>query len=150
MSINSALFSSFTDEWATPQDFFDKLNSEFNFELDPCATKDNHKCDLYFTKKIDGLNQDWGNKRVYCNPPYGRGIDKWVEKCSKHKGLAVMLIPARTDTRWFHTYIYNKQNVEIRFLKGRLKFGDSNNSAPFPSMVIVFRNSYEMMEELKK
>lgn len=141
MSINSSLFTSNTPEWATPQDFYDHLNEEFHFELDPCATDENHKCDIYFTKETDGLKQDWGNYRVYCNPPYGRGIDKWVEKCATHKGLAVMLIPARTDTAWFHTYIYKKENVEIRFIKGRLKFGDSKNSAPFPSMVIVFRNA---------
>ncbi len=138
--INDALFSSDSSEWSTPKDFYDKLNLEFNFELDPCATDENHKCDLYFTKETDGLRQDWGNKRVYCNPPYGRGIDKWVEKCAKHKGLAVMLIPARTDTAWFHKFIYHNLNAEIRFIKGRLKFSNSKNSAPFPSMVVVFRN----------
>lgn len=140
MSINTSLFSSASTEWETPQDFFNRLNKEFDFELDPCATDNNHKCSLYFTKEIDGLLQDWGNKRVYCNPPYGRGIDKWVAKCAGHKGLAVMLIPARTDTGWFHTYIYNKPNVEVRFIKGRLKFSNSENSAPFPSMVVIFRN----------
>ena len=132
------MFSSASGEWATPQDFFDKLNEEFGFTLDPCANSKNHKCDKYFTKEQDGLVQDWGTDRVYCNPPYGRGIDKWVAKCFRHRGLAVMLIPARTDTKWFHEYVYKKPNVEIRFIKGRLKFGNSDNSAPFPSMVIVF------------
>lgn len=140
MSINKSLFTSNSTEWETPQYFYNSLNTEFSFELDPCATDSNHKCSKYFTSEQDGLIQDWGNYRVYCNPPYGRGIDKWVCKCSNHRGLAVMLLPARTDTRWFHTYIYNKPNVEVRFIKGRLKFGDSDNSAPFPSMVVIFRN----------
>lgn len=135
--INSGLFTSNTDQWATPQDFFDKLNDEFNFTLDVCADDTNHKCDKYFTKEQDGLVQDWGREVVWCNPPYGREIGKWVERCSKHKGVAVMLLPARTDTRWFHDYIYKKSR--IRFIKGRLKFGDSNNSAPFPSMVVIFK-----------
>ena len=77
-------------------------------------------------------------ERVYCNPPYGKGIQEWVAKCANHDGLAVMLIPARTDTKWFHQFVYNKPNVEVRFVKGRLKFGNSKNSAPFPSMVVIF------------
>lgn len=136
--MDKVLFSSSTDNWATPQDFFDKLNDEFGFTLDPCADDTNHKCRLYFTKEQNGLVQDWGNHRVYCNPPYGRGIGEWVVKCYCHRSLAVMLIPARTDTKWFHEYIYNKPNVEVRFVKGRLKFGNSTNSAPFPSMVVIF------------
>lgn len=135
--INTGLFSSNTDQWSTPQDFFDKLNDEFHFTLDVCADDANHKCDKYFTKEQDGLVQDWGGEIIWCNPPYGREIGKWVEKCSKHKGVAVMLLPARTDTRWFHDYIYKKSR--IRFIKGRLKFGDSDNSAPFPSMVVIFK-----------
>lgn len=137
------MFSSKTDQWETPQDFFDKLNSEFGFTLDPCADENNHKCEKYFTKEIDGLSKCWDGERVFCNPPYGRGIGSWVRKCYLHSkvrnGIAVMLIPARTDTKWFHEYIYNKSNVEVRFLKGRLKFGGSKNSAPFPSMVVIFR-----------
>ena len=138
--MNSALFSSATDLWATPQDFFDKLNSEYGFTLDPCATKENAKCEKYYTKEEDGLQQDWGGHIVFCNPPYGRDLPKWVEKAyneSKKPGTTVvMLIPARTDTRYFHDYIYHK--AEIRFLKGRLKFGGSKNSAPFPSMVVIY------------
>lgn len=138
----SVMFSSKTDQWATPQWFFDELNKEFRFTLDPCADEFNHKCDKYFTKEQDGLSKSWGNEVVFCNPPYGREIPQWVKKCfdEVHSGgcpCAVMLIPARTDTRWFHQYIYKQ--AEIRFVKGRLKFGDSNNSAPFPSMVVVFR-----------
>jgi site-specific DNA-methyltransferase (adenine-specific) len=133
--INSGLFTSNTDQWATPQDFFDKLNDEFHFDLDVCATPENAKCEKYFTKDDDGLSQQWWGV-VYCNPPYGREIGKWVKKCSEYEGESVMLLPARTDTRWFHDYIYGKS--EIRFIRGRLKFGGSKNSAPFPSMVVVF------------
>ena len=127
--------------WSTPQDFYDKLNKEFNFTLDPCATDSNHKCDKYFTIDDDGLIQNWGNNVVFCNPPYGKDIYNWVKKCSeeskKQNTTVVMLIPARTDTRYFHEFIYNKA-TEIRFIKGRLKFGGSKNSAPFPSMVVIF------------
>lgn len=135
------MFSSKTDLWATPQDFFDKLNEEFRFDLDVCALPDNAKCERYFTPEVDGLSQPWtGN--VWCNPPYGREIGAWVKRGylaakTGHADVVVMLLPARTDTRWFHEYINGK--VEIRFIKGRLKFGDSKNSAPFPSMVVVFR-----------
>lgn len=137
------MFSSQTDQWATPQNLFNELNDEFHFTLDPCADDTNHKCDLYFTKEQDGLSQDWAGHIVFCNPPYGREIGKWVEKCYREtknrpfETVCVMLIPARTDTKWFHDYIYNIH--EIRFIKGRLKFGNSKNSAPFPSMVVVFR-----------
>ena len=122
----SAMFSSKTCEWATPQDLFDKLNAEFHFTLDPCADDSNHKCERYFTKEQDGLMQDWSGEIVFCNPPYGREVSKWVRKCFNevYAGgclCAVMLVPARTDTRWFHEYIYHK--ADVRFIKGRLKFG---------------------------
>ena len=140
--MNTAImFSSETDLWSTPQDFFDELNAEFNFTLDPCATRENAKCAKYFTVEDDGLKQDWQGETVFCNPPYGREIGKWVKKCyeeSKKPGTTVvMLIPARTDTSYFHDFIYGKAR-EIRFIRGRLKFGDAKNSAPFPSMVVVF------------
>ena len=135
--LTSGLFTSNTDDWATPQAFFDQLNKEFNFELDVCANDQNHKCARYFTKEQDGLQMDWGGAIIWCNPPYGREIGKWVARCAKHNNTAVMLLPARTDTRWFHDYIYG--NAEIRFIKGRLKFGESKNSAPFPSMVVIFK-----------
>lgn len=136
--INPALFSSERIDWATPQDLFDDLDLEFGFTLDPCADASNHKCPRYFTKEQNGLAQDWTGERVFCNPPYGREIGLWVKKCAEHSGLAVMLIPARTDTRWFHEYIYHKPNVEIRFLRGRVKFEGAANAAPFPSMVVIF------------
>lgn len=139
--MNSVMFSSKTDQWSTPQDLYDKLNKEFNFTLDPCADECNHKCDKFYTKEQDGLKQDWEGETVFCNPPYGRAIKKWVKKCydesQKRNTKGVMLIPARTDTSYFHDFIYHKAK-EIRFIRGRLKFGYSNNSAPFPSMIVVF------------
>lgn len=138
--INKGLFTSNTPEWETPQDLFDKLDKEFNFYADVCATKENAKCPVYITKKNDALSHSWsaGNNFNWMNPPYGREIGKWIEKASKERNI-VSLLPARTDTKWFHDYIYKKPNVEIRFLKGRLKFGNSKNSAPFPSMVVIFK-----------
>lgn len=125
--ISKSLFSSKTDMWSTPQDFFNKLNIEFRFNLDPCATSENHKCDKYYTSLEDGLRQNWGVvQRFFCNPPYGRKIYEWVEKCynesKKQNTTVVMLIPARTDTKYFHEFIYHKAK-EIRFVRGRLKFG---------------------------
>ena len=138
--LTSGVFSSTTDQWATPQAFFDKLNQEFHFTLDPCANDENHKCDMYYTIEQDGLKQDWGGQKVFCNPPYGRAIAAWVKKCyeesRKPDTLVVMLIPARTDTSYFHKYIYNK--AELRFVRGRLHFNESPQGAPFPSMVVIF------------
>lgn len=151
--MNTALhFSSATDMWETPQWLFDELNKEFHFEIDVCATIENKKCNNWlgygpgdiFT---DGLKHNWGNMVCWMNPPYGREIGKWVQKAYEEsiKGATVVcLLPARTDTRWFHDYI--KDKAEIRFLRGRLKFGDAKNSAPFPSMVVVYRGKdYEAM-----
>lgn len=132
------MFSSKSDIWATPQEFFNSLNAEFNFTLDPCALPDNAKCSKFYTPEQNGLKQDWSNETVFCNPPYS-DIKNWVEKAyneAKRGAKVVMLIPARTDTRYFHDFIYNQH--EIRFVRGRLKFGDQKNSAPFPSMVVVF------------
>lgn len=110
----------------TPQNFFDELNNEFHFTLDACARPENAKCARYFTPEQDGLSQMWSG-RVWCNPPYGNKIPLWLQKASDeilaNAELIVMLIPARTDTRWFHKYVYNKPGIEIRFIKGRLKFG---------------------------
>lgn len=136
------MFSSKTDLWSTPHDLFNELNSEFGFTLDVCALPENAKCNKYYTPEIDGLKQDW-NGVCWCNPPYGREIGKWVEKAYNSAeiggALVVMLLPARTDTRWFHDFIYGK--AEIRFIKGRIKFGNSTNSAPFPSMIVIFKGS---------
>lgn len=137
------MFSSANEVWATPQDFFDKLNEEFQFTLDPCATADNHKCARFFTVQDDGLKQDWGGNTVFCNPPYGRSVTgTWVKKAyeesRKPNTVVVCLLPSRTDTQWFHDFILGK--AEIRFVKGRLKFGGGSNSAPFPSLVAIYRS----------
>lgn len=142
--MNSAVFySSKTDMWATPQDFFDALDAEFHFTLDACAVKENAKCEAYYTPEQDGLEQPWTG-RVWCNPPYGRNVGQWVKKAhdtASGGGFVVMLLPARTDTRWFHDYIYGK--TEVRFIKGRLKFGSCQNAAPFPSMVVIFGGEHK-------
>ena len=136
-------FSSKAQTWSTPQDFFDRLDAEFGFTLDPCASPEDAKCDLYYTIEDDGLAQDWGGEVVFMNPPYGRDIKTWIKKAydeSRKKDTSVvMLIPARTDTKYWHEYVMKAD--EVYFVKGRLKFGDSENSAPFPSAVIVFDGS---------
>lgn len=136
------MYSSKSNEWATPIEFYKELDNEFHFNLDPCSDDTNYKCEKHFTLADDGLSQNWGGYRVFCNPPYS-DISKWVEKAFRegHKDntLVVMLIPARTDTKYFHDYILHRS--EIRFVKGRLKFGEGKNSAPFPSMVVIFRGA---------
>jgi len=141
------LFSSDKNYWETPQKFFDKLNDEFHFTLDAAASDTNHKCEKYFTEQDNGLTQNWGGETVFVNPPYGnKETGEWTKKCYeeslKPNTTVVLLIPARTDRKSFHTYIYKKQNVEIRFLQGRLKFeinGVAGDAAPFPSMLAIFR-----------
>ena len=141
MKNTAVMFSSASTEWATPQDFFDKLDALFHFTLDPCATSENAKCPKYYTKEEDGLAQSWEGEAVFCNPPYCKAIKEWVRKCyeesQKPNTTVVALLPARTDTKYFHEYIYHKAR-EIHFVKGRLKSGGCKNSAPFPSMVVVF------------
>ena len=136
------MFSSKDDSWETPPSLFNILDMEFNFTLDPCCTKQTAKCKKFFTKEEDGLIQDWSKDIVFVNPPFGREIGKWVEKSyneAKKGAKVVMLIPSRTDTKWFHDFIYNK--AEIRFLKGRIRFLQNKkelNAAPFPTMLIIF------------
>jgi len=130
-------FSSATDLWATPQDFFDKYDDKFNFTLDVCASPENAKCELFFTKEDDGLAQEWKGS-CWMNPPYGRTIGLWMEKAYQSSlggARVVCLVPARTDTAWWHDYA---MKGEIEFIRGRLKFGGHANSAPFPSAVVVF------------
>lgn len=132
-------FSSATDEWPTPQKLFDALDAEFGFTLDPCATKANAKCRRYFTKEEDGLRQDWADETVFMNPPYGRAIGRWMAKAyaaSRAGATVVCLVPARTDTTWWHRYAMKGQ---IRLLKGRIRFEGGRHSAPFPSAIVVFR-----------
>lgn len=135
------LFSSKSNEWATPQAFYDALNDEFHFTLDPASTDENAKCNKHYTIAEDGLSKSWAGEIVFCNPPYGRKLPKWIRKCyeESQNATVVMLVPARTDTKAFHDYILNK--AEVRFIKGRLKFGDSKSGAPFPSMVVIYRNA---------
>ncbi len=136
------MFSSKSDDWETPQWLFDRLNWIFNFQLDACASEKNHKCDEYFTIEDDGLQKSWGGQRTWCNPPYGRQISKWVAKAAEtvkdNNSLVVMLLPARTETAWYHDYISNNPQAHTIFLRGRIKFGNSPNNAPFPSMIVVF------------
>ena len=131
-------FSSKSNEWTTPKDFYENLNKEFNFTLDPCATKDNYKCKKFYTKDDDGLTKDWSQEIVFMNPPYGREIKHWIKKAydeSLKGAVVVCLIPARTDTSYWHNYC---MKGEIRFIKGRLKFSNKN-SAPFPSALVIFK-----------
>jgi site-specific DNA-methyltransferase (adenine-specific) len=133
-------FSSRSAEWATPDSLFEALDAEFGFTLDPCATTQNAKCRRFFTAQEDGLRQDWSGHVVFMNPPYGRAIGAWMRKAfeSSHRGATIVcLVPARTDTAWWHEYA---MRGEIRFLRGRLRFQHAKHAAPFPSAVVVFRN----------
>ena len=136
----SVHFSSKTDLWETPQHFFDALDAEFGSTLDVCALPENAKCARYFTPEEDGLKQRWQGV-CWMNPPYGREIGFWVRKAfesARDGATVVCLVPARTDTAWWHTWVM--QADEVRFIRGRLKFGGGKNSAPFPSAVVVFRS----------
>lgn len=138
MSNTNVHFSSATDLWATPQDFFDKQNAIYNFTLDVCATADNAKCTRYYTAEDNGLEQPWQGV-CWMNPPYGRTIGQWMKKAYESSltgATVVCLVPSRTDTRWWHDYAMKGQ---IEFIRGRLKFGSAKNSAPFPSALVVFR-----------
>ncbi len=141
MSINPGLFTSEKDDWETPHDLFEELNNEFSFDLDVCASIHNTKCKKYYTKEDDGLSKIWYGT-CWMNPPYGRKISKWVEKAYntalQGTGTVVCLLPSRTDTKWWHNFC---MKGEIRFLKGRLKFVGAKNSAPFPSVIVIFRSS---------
>ena len=141
--MTKGMYSSNTDNWATPQAFFDMLDKHFHFELDVCASEDNHKCLNYFDKTDNGLEKNW-SKVNWLNPPYGKVIGDWIKKAyeeSKKGCTVVCLVPARTDTKWFHNYCFNYG--EVIFIKGRLKFGNSNNSAPFPSALVIFGGGNE-------
>lgn len=135
--ITPGMMTSKTPEWSTPQDLFDKLNAEFSFTLDPCSTHENHKCDRYYIAAEDGLAHNWAGERVFMNPPYGREIGKWMKKAFEEAraALVVCLVPARTDTAWWHDYAAKGQ---VRFLRGRLRFGDGKGRAPFPSAIVIF------------
>lgn len=138
---NAYIQQSMTVDWSTPQDLFDELDAGYHFTVDVAASAENAKCSKYYDKEKDGLLQDWDGEMVWCNPPYGREIADWVKKAAESHANVVMLLPARTDTRWFHDYIYNKASVQ--FIKGRLKFGGSKDNAPFPSMLVIFLNNLQ-------
>lgn len=131
-------FSSATDLWSTPQDLFDRLHARWHFVRDVCANKDNTKCYEYFSEAENGLVQEWTGV-CWMNPPYGRTIGRWMKKAyeSAQSGATVVcLVPARTDTAWWHDYAIKGQ---VEFLRGRLKFGGHKNSAPFPSAIVIFQ-----------
>lgn len=139
--VDAVLFSSRSEEWETPQELFDVLDNEFHFNLDPCATFQNAKCERFFTKEDNGLMRDWQGI-VFCNPPYGKEIALWVQKAAlaaQAGATVVLLIHARTDTRWFHEWVLPFAN-EIRFIKGRLNFSKKGPST-FPSLIVVFRST---------
>lgn len=140
MTISSALKTSAREDWATPQSVFNKLNYEFGFTLDACASIENAKCARFFTKKEDGLSKDWGKERVFLNPPYGKNMGLWMQKAreaARTGALVVCLVHARTDTRWWHD---NVEGVaEVRFIKGRITFVGAKHNAPFPSAIVIFK-----------
>ena len=142
------MWSSATEKWETPQNIFDTLDKQFNFTLDPCATPENAKCKLYYTKKENGLAKSWVGHSVFMNPPYGREIGKWVKKAwlsgVNSNTRVVCLLPGRTDTKWFHKYC---TQGEIWFIRGRLKFGGNKNAAPFPSMIVIFPKNWRDVRE---
>lgn len=151
-SPNEGMFTSTTDEWPTPQDLFDALDAEFGFQLDPCASVDNAKCARYYTRDDDGLSQPWQTV-AFMNPPYGRAISEWVAKAWRESAHAtvVCLLPARTDTAWWHDYVMRAE--EVRLIRGRLSFASAiqderkaatgAHNAPFPSAVIVFQPGHQ-------
>lgn len=147
-------FTSLTDEWGTPKDLFDKLNEIYGFTLDVCASELNYKCEKYFTKEIDGLEQDWSKDVCWMNPPYGRDISKWMKKAldeSLRGATVVCLVPSRTDTAWWHDFAVKG---EITFLRGRVKFvsadGKATNPAPFASAIVVFQQRGEEVSHGKR
>ena len=147
MTFSDGMRTSATPEWGTPRDLFEKLDAEFHFDVDVCATTKNAKCSEFWTKTEDGLAQEWTGRVCWMNPPYGREIGNWVRKAyeaSLQGATVVCLIPSRTDTAWWHEWA---MRGEIRFLRGRLRFTDEEGtpqgSAPFPSAVVIFRPAAE-------
>ena len=136
------MLSSSNRIWETPPELFKELDDEFHFTLDACATEDNAKCKQFFTEKDDALTLEWPSGVIWCNPPYGRGIGLWLWRGAKatteHGATVVFLLPSRTDTLWFHTW-HGAGRVEVRFIKGRIKFVGADHPAPFPSMLMIFR-----------
>lgn len=136
---DSVFLSSQTVEWATEQAFFDQVNREFGFTVDVAADAGNAKCARFYDIDSDGLMQDWDGETVWCNPPYGDRIKDWMYKAATSDATTVLLVPARTDVKWFHEIVLPR--AEVRFIKGRLRFGGSKDPAPFPTMLVIFRNA---------
>ncbi len=148
MALQKAMVSSKSNEWATPQSFFDELNKRFKFTLDPCSTNENHKCNKFYTVKEDGLSKDWSNEIVFMNPPYGGHTRDWIEKAyleSLKGAVVVCLIVSSTDRSYWHDFIFPRAS-EIRFIRGRLKFGGVKNTAPFASAIVVFDENKQFYE----
>ncbi len=139
--MNTVHFMSEKMDWGTPQELFDRLNQEFHFTLDVCALPENAKCKRFFSSKENGLLQKWTGV-CWMNPPYGREIEQWMQKAlqeSDRGATVVCLVPARTDTEWWHKYALHG---EIRFIRGRVKFQGANATAPFPSAIVIFRDQW--------
>lgn len=138
-------------DYATPQKFFDKVNKEFNFTLDVCATEENAKCNLFFDVESDGLRQQW-NGVIWCNPPYGANeITKWLSKGlaeiehNNNCKLIVFLLPSRTGSKWFHEMLKMSHIAEIRFIEGHLTFDELNNSASFGSLLLILKKQKQQL-----
>lgn len=145
--MSAGVMAPITTEWATPQWLFDELNERFAFTLDPCATIENAKCGSFFAEADDGLAQSWEGETVFMNPPYGRQIGRWVRKAYEEAlrphTVTVCLIPARTDTAWWHTYVMRAD--EVHLIQGRVRFvGKTVDNAPFPSCIVVFNGVHRV------
>ena len=140
--LTKGVMSSEHSDWVTPRGLFNKLNAEFGFTCDVCASAENTMCDKYYDEKTDGLSMDWSQNRFnWMNPPYGSQIGKWMKKACKSDANVVCLVPARTDTGWWHNYVMGSA-TEVRFIRGRVKFsrdGGEPAPAPFPSAIVVYR-----------
>lgn len=151
MALQKAMVQSKSNEWATPQEFFDRLNDEFHFTLDPCATRQNAKCKDYCTISSDGLKRNWSGQTVFMNPPYGGHTGEWIKKACDtventkndwNHTIVVCLIVSSTDRSYWHEYIFPYAS-QIRFIRGRLHFNNSKSSAPFASAVVIFGGEYK-------
>ncbi len=148
MALQKAMVSSKSNEWSTPKDFFDELNKEFHFTLDPCSTHENAKCIKHFTLEDDGLEKDWTKDTVFMNPPYGGHTADWLKKAlvSAQGGATVVcLIVSSTDRSYWHDVIFPHAS-QIRFIRGRLHFGESKSSAPFASAIVIFKKTWDKQQ----
>lgn len=144
MKLTSGLVTSESDTWATPWALFRLYDAEFRFTLDVCATVDNTKCGRFFSPEVDGLSQSWAGERCWMNPPYGQALPFWVEKAALSRTLVVALLPARTDTKWFHQWV--APFAQCQFLKGRVKFLGHGSASPFPSVMAIYGNGRTCVE----